>query len=398
MGISMPARMASPEARTALFYSTLYLTSAVANPFLPIWLDDKGITPSQIGLINAVPIFLMIVLNVVVGRVADRAKDWRSVIVFGAIFGGFATLGLLFVDGFWGILIVWTLILIPFQAIAPVIDAAAIRMTRRRGSDFAHLRVWGTVGFVIVTIVGGLLLDWHGAMVFVPLLIAVNLLRAGVSLQLPLFRAPESERRTVIEDGPRDPRVAATIRQTMQPWFLLTLLGTALLHASHMLQMGFGALLWQRAGIPASAIGPLWAVAPACEILAMLYFARMARRFSARHLLLVACLLGSVRWFGLAFDPGIVGLVLLQTLHMASYGLGYMGIVNFVANWTTEDISAEAQSFFVVLRQAATVAALLVFGVLVAEFGSLSYLSASALALAGGAMIFASLLMMKTRQ
>ena len=36
----------------------------------------------------------MLVLNLVVGRVADRAKDWRQVIVIGAALGGILPIGL----------------------------------------------------------------------------------------------------------------------------------------------------------------------------------------------------------------------------------------------------------------------------------------------------------------
>ena len=75
----------SPSARTAIFYATFYSTPAVSNPFLAIWLSDKGLSSTQIGFVNALPVFLMILLNVAVGRVADHAKDWRSVIVAGAV-------------------------------------------------------------------------------------------------------------------------------------------------------------------------------------------------------------------------------------------------------------------------------------------------------------------------
>src|SRR5690606_29274367 len=113
------------------------------------------------------------------------------------------------------------------------------------------------------------------------------------------------------------------------------LLGVALVHGSHMMQMGFGALIWQQAGVPAAIIGPLWATGPAGEVVVMLAFARLAKRFSARHLILAAGLFSIVRWIGFSMEPPIWGLFILQFLNMATFGLSYLGVLNFIANWTS---------------------------------------------------------------
>lgn len=183
-----------------------------------------------------------------------------------------------------------------------------------------------------------------------------------------------------------------------RPWFLLPLIGVALLHGSHMMQMAFGALIWQQAGVPASVIGPLWAVGPAGEVVVMLFFARLTRRLSARHLILVACLVAVLRWIRFALEPPIWVLVLLQLSNMVTFGLSYLGVVNFVANWTSEDVAAEAQSFFTVIRQVVQVVALAGFGFLTAHFGVGAFYSASAIAAAGAILTFASLMLMPARR
>jgi PPP family 3-phenylpropionic acid transporter len=101
------SRATGPNAQTraATYYSTFYMGSGAAVMFLPIWLDGKGITPEQIGIINSVPIFVILLFNLVVGRLADRASDWRQVIVIGSLIGGIVPIGLFFVNEFWGILL-----------------------------------------------------------------------------------------------------------------------------------------------------------------------------------------------------------------------------------------------------------------------------------------------------
>ena len=399
MRLPSAAATRSPVARASAFYFAFFMTAAVSNPYLAIWLTSKGISPSGIGIINAMPFLVMILLNQAVGRIADRAGDWRSTIIVGSILAAFAPVALFFVDDYLGILVVWVLVIVPFQAIAPVADAATIRMTRRVGAEFSLVRVWGTLGFVLMTISAGIMLERFGGEAFVPLLVVAALLRAMLSLQLPLFRAPAAPPEPGGIDRPAaNPLIATRLRQVWRPWFLLPLIGVALLHGSHMMQMAFGALIWQQAGVPASVIGPLWAVGPAGEVVVMLFFARLARRFSARHLILAACLVAVLRWIGFALEPPLWVLVVLQFSNMVTFGLSYLGVVNFVANWTSEDIAAEAQSFFTVIRQVVQVVALTGFGFLTAQFGAGGFYGASAMAVAGAMLTFGSLMLMPARR
>jgi hypothetical protein len=67
--------------------------------------------------------------------------------------------------------------------------------------------------------------------------------------------------------------------------------------------------------------------------------------------------------------------------------------VHFIAKWTSEDIAAEAQSFYVVLQQAMSVIALVGFGWLVPMLGERAYFVAAGFALLGAGLILASLRM-----
>src|SRR5690606_5123904 len=177
---SLPARFTTPEMRTGFYYAAMYLPAGVSTLLLPIWLDSRGIGEEEIGIINAVPILIMIVVTLFVVRVADPAQDWRTVIVAGSLMSGVVSLGIVFIDELWGVLLFNTLVVIPIMAIEPVIDAAAIRMTRRRGSDFATVRIWGTFGYIGMTAMAGLLFGWLGIGVFVPLFVAACLMRSEV--------------------------------------------------------------------------------------------------------------------------------------------------------------------------------------------------------------------------
>jgi PPP family 3-phenylpropionic acid transporter len=83
---------------------------------------------------------------------------------------------------------------------------------------------------------------------------------------------------------------------------------------------------------------------------------------------------------------------------LATVGLSFLGVTNFIANWTSEDIAAEAQSFFVMLRQIVTVVTLLGFGVLAGAIGSGAYFVAAILSGAGAVMVLLSLIIMNPKR
>ncbi len=190
MSMPLAARLDTPVARTAQYYFVLLMTMAVSNPLLGIWLSDKGLTPEQIGIVNAMPFLVVTVLNQLVGRIADKASDWRTTIVIGSVIAAIGPFALFFVHDFIGIAVIWTITILPFLAVGPVADAASIRMARRLGANFAIIRMWGSVGLLLTTLLAGVLLDFWGIDAFLPLLAAVGVIRALVSLRLPLFRAP----------------------------------------------------------------------------------------------------------------------------------------------------------------------------------------------------------------
>lgn len=382
----------SAETRATAFYFTQFMSAGAATAYAGIWFTQQGITPEQIGVINAVPVFIMLVLNLLVGRIADRARDWRQVIVIGAVLGGVIPIGLYFVDGFWGILVVWSLSTIPIAAIGPVADAATIRMTRRNGTDYGFIRAWGTVGYTAVIFATGFVVTWFGGSIFVSLFVGLAIVRAVIALGLPNFRAPTGDHRA--EPAARG---AAHLLEVMKPWFLLPLVGWAMVFSTHLILNGFQALLWKEQGLPENIIGPLIALGALSEAAMMFAFKRFAGRFPARLLILVSALVSVLRWIAMGFSPPVEALIGLQCLHAITFALGFMGCVNFIANWTSERIAAEAQSFFVVLQQAMSVVALIAFGWFVSFLGARAYFAAAGFALLGAALIFASLRLMQPK-
>lgn len=377
--------LASPEGRTALFYLTVFALPGATSAYFGIWLADKGLSAGEIGWINSAPIFLLLLFNISIGRLADRAKDWRGIIIAGSLLSALLPAGLFLVDGFWGILVVMTLTVLPFGLVTPVIDAAAMRLTRRNGSNFALVRAFGTVGFMLTLAGTAWLVEGFGGGVFVPLMLAITLTRGALSLLLPRFRAAAG----VVQLA--SPGTMGRLGELLKPWFVAPVLAFAIVQSLHYVLSAFAGVVWRDNGISEGWVGPLLAIGAAAEVMAMLLFKRVARRFSARHLILFAMLVSALRWVALALNPPLWLLALLQTSHGITFGIAYLGLMNFIANWTSEDVAAEAQSFAVVVQLGMAVLSLSAFGYLIDGFGIHAFAAGFASSLVAALLILWSL-------
>jgi PPP family 3-phenylpropionic acid transporter len=379
------SRLGTPELRASLFQFSVYLPGAVSAVFLGIWLSEHGLPADQIGLINSLPVLGLLALNMIVGRIADRAKDWRSVIVVLSLLAGVMPIGLFFVSEFWGILLVWLACTMTNGSIPPVIDAATVRMTRRNGTDFGAVRAWATVGYVAGAGGIGVLITVFGASAFAPLFLAMSALRAVIALLLPRFRAPEHQATLAQAAEP------TKLRDSLKLWFVLPLIAFALINSSHALIGGFGGLLWVQNGIPDYYIGPLLAVAAMAEAIVMFAWRRFGGRITARNMILAACITSLVRFTVMAFNPPVGMLFAVQMLHGITFGVGYFGVVHFIANWTSESNAAEAQGFATMLQQGAIVLSLAAFGWLVTYFGSAAFFASTIVAVIAIVCVLVSL-------
>jgi PPP family 3-phenylpropionic acid transporter len=242
------------------------MSASVAYVGLALWLADHGIGPERIGLINALPLIVVVLLSVSVGRLADRASYWRSAIVACSAVAAAVSAALFFVHfiPFWAIAIVWTLTSAPLLLMIPVVDAATVRMAARIGVSYGAIRVWGTIGYIVVAILTGWLMQAYGDGLFVGLLAAASALRLGIALLLPQLCAPEKP--VALEAiAPPNRSEATELKDLLRPWFLAPVLAGSLLSGGHSVLNGFSPLLWKREGVSEGLIGIYLAVGPIAE-------------------------------------------------------------------------------------------------------------------------------------
>ncbi|KJS16910.1 MAG: hypothetical protein VR78_06815 [Hoeflea sp. BRH_c9] len=380
--------MAKPEFAATRYYVLAFLPAAVANTYLPIWLNDRGISDAGIGLINTVPMAGILLFSLLVGRLADRASDWKQAIMIGTGLSAVFSLMLGFAEGLWMILLIWTLTILPAGLVGPVADAATMRLSLRLGFSFGSTRAWGTIGYLVMCFVTGYLILWLGAPSFVWLMAFACAARFLVAVGLPRLRDVDRPR-----TKPEGRLLSREVIAAFQPWVLLPVVAGAILFANHMVMNAFSSLVWKQQGLSEPVIGGLIALGAAAEAATMFAWKRINTRFPARVLIMIAAVVAIARWFGMTQSPPLAVIVVMQLGQAVTFTFAYLGCLYFINKRTSEDISAEAQSLFGVMMQGFSILIVAGFGVAFGMAGVNAFWICVALSVLAIAMVQMSLRM-----
>ncbi len=330
----------TPEWRFSLYYAALFASIGSIGPFFAVWLDSQGIDARTIGIIVAAPSIAMLLTTVRIGRWADEIGSRRTAIITGNALVLAAQLVFFWPLGAWTILAIWTFSGIIMFAKVPITDAAAISLTEQRNTDFARVRVFGSIGFVVALILSGMVYERLGMMAFVPILLLGNILRLWLAIELPTV----PRRQTTNNNLNQANALSESQTSLYQVGILLTIFASALINASHAVFNTFGILLWTQQGLSETTASLLVGIGVIAEILLMWRFKSLTRRISARTCLVIAAICGIVRWSLLGLAPATWLVFVVQALHGITFGLTYLATASFIARRVGETNAARGQA------------------------------------------------------
>lgn len=329
--------------RLSLFYAAIFLLVGCHLPYFPVWLDWRGLTPDQIGIVLASPLAIRIFSTPGISFFADRLGNRRFVLILLA-WGALASFSLLLAArGFWAILAIAMLASLFWTSVMPVTEAVAMDGVRRAGADYGRMRIWGSLSFIAMSFGGGLALERWGPAAALWLLIA-----AAACMVLAAHVLPRPAGRGRLKSLTSPPRIRLRDAWALlrSPLFLLFLLATGAAQSTHAVYYAFGTIHWESRGIPPAVIGMLWSVGVIAEILLFLFARRVVARAEPVSLLVLAAAASVVRWAVTALSPPLWLLFPVQALHGLTFGAAHLAAVHFISAEAPENAAGTAQGMF----------------------------------------------------
>lgn len=355
----------------SLFFGALFLVVGLHAPYFPAWLEWRGLTPGEIGIVLAAPLVARIFFTPVVSLIADQTGSRRGVLIVLAwgTLGGFLLFNLS--TGFWATLAVAVVVSLFWTSVMPVTEAVAMEGVKRDGHDYGRMRLWGSLTFIAASFGGGMALQAWGAGAILWLLIAAALCAVLMSHLLP---RPAGKGRLRAATQPKRIKWADAFRLMRSPVFILFLAATGLVQSAHAIYYAFGTIHWQAQGIPAGIIGALWAIGVIAEIILFMFSGRAVRMVGVTGLICLAALAALVRWSATAFSLPLWLLFGVQALHGLTFGAAHLGAVHFITEAVPEEMTGTAQGLYASAGTGLFMgAAILASGPLYAALGGSAY-------------------------
>lgn len=335
--------MINPMAvRTGAVYGSLLLMVGVMLPFLPVWLAARGFSIADIAFAIASQSVVRVVATPVMTYMADRYRARRRFIIVLSILAALFMLAAGLVESRAAIVAMIVLAAMCWAPIMPMLDAVAVEQSDAGLYDYGRVRIAGSITFIAGSLGAGALLLLIDRDSLIWVLLVTHILMALSAFVLPQLGAAKAANNS-------PPTIAAAGKVLMTGSFALLILVAGLTQTSHAVYYSFGSLHWESLGYSAVTIGGLWSIGVVAEIGLFMYARGSIERMGPVLLLLAGAGFGVLRWAGMAFDPPLAVVVLLQVLHAASYGMTHLGTIYYIRRFMDADFAGTAQGVFVAI-------------------------------------------------
>jgi PPP family 3-phenylpropionic acid transporter len=353
-----------------ILYAVLYSAFGVISPFLPAYLESRGLLAQEIALVIGLGTGIRLVSGPLICRFADLQRAWRM--TFGVCAGGAGLLALAYiaVHDFAPVLLVSVAQSILLAPAAPLADAMALSASSqavagraKKRFEYGWVRGAGSASFIVGSMIAGRAAASLGLVVSV-WLNAFLLVAAAVSArQIPAIHPDAFSMRASPTEG---------IKQLLElRAFRRLLLVGALVLGSHAFHDTFAVIHWQRAGISSATAGLLWSESVSAEVVV---FALMGPwlidKLGPAHAAMLAAAAGVVRWIILGATTMVAPLAIAEPLHGLSFALLHLAGMRVISSSVPDHLAATAQAVYGTLAVGVSTALLtVVSGPLYAWFG-----------------------------
>jgi PPP family 3-phenylpropionic acid transporter len=364
-----------PDVAITVVFVLFGVTIAAFFPYLSLFLDDRGLTPSQIGVVIATMALGRIVAGPIWGHLADTTLGRRRTLQIGALGAAAAALALFAVDTDAAILVFGFGFAASYTTTGPNLDAIALEhLGRDRMTEYGRIRAWESLSYAVSCLLIGLTLELTSPAWSMPILAVGSLAVAGWATTL------RHDRPAHVEGHGRLGTVGAAFRAAPKLWqFLLALL---LVWTGFNAAWNFIALKIDEGGGGPLLVGVGAALGGLVEVPVMRRSSRLGREWGLRRVFVLGCAvyaLGFLLW-GLIDDPTAVSL--LTILEGVAFGLLFTTGVVVIGKMLPPTLYATGQSMWVAVG-------LGIAPILGAGVGGWVYESAGTVALYAGASFLA---------
>ncbi len=307
-------------------------------PFLGIFLDYRDFNSRQIGEILAIVTASKVIGPSLWAMLADKTGKQLSIIRLGAFLAAISFMVLAFVDGYLLISTFLAIFTLFWAAILPQMEVMTQNTIRRSPKIYARIRLWGSLGFIALAVVGGEIIAVFTPQAFIYLGVSILLFLWLTTLWL---KQPKIKASAIVKQS-------SLVSKLLTVRFAIFFISGIFLQISFAPYYGFFALYLRDLGYPSYAVGLLIGLGVVAEIFIFIYAGNIFKYFHVKAVLAFSILATALRWFVVAqYGDVFILLALSQVLHAASFGLNHTASILFLQQYFDNNQQSRAQAVYV---------------------------------------------------
>lgn len=336
----------SPLSKTNLIllgltYFFYYGQLGVLVPYIGVFLDGRGYSSEQIGQILAYITIARIIGPNLWSVLASYCQPGLFIMRLGAFLAFICTFLAYYYHGFWIVTLSLGLMMMFWTAIVPQLEVVAMDCCQGSAQGYANLRMWGSIGFIVLSIILGALLDMTSTEV---VLYSMTLVLFALFVMTCMIATPEHP----VERTDQLAHNQAQWQLARSAPFVLFILSALLLQFSLGPFYTFFALYAEDLGYTGAQTGWLVALGVIAEIAMFFVAGRLLQRFSLNNMLIISMVFTALRWYLLAYWAESTILVIIsQLLHAFSFGLTHCASISFIHRYFDKSFQARGQAIYV---------------------------------------------------
>ena len=324
--------------RLSSFYFCYYFFVGLFVPYWGIYLKSLSFNALQIGALLSLFQISRIFSPNLLGWIADRSGEYIKWIKISSFFGFIIFTGIFWSNTFISIFFIMMAMSIFTSSTLPLAESLTLTHLKANKADskYSHIRLWGSIGFIVAAILLGIMIDSLGERSLIYALLITQLTIFFLAFILP------DKKVTFIKNNKRPIWPILRRREV-----IVLLLSCALMVSSHGLLYNFYSIFLEQQGYSGTTIGLLWSVGVVFEILIFLLMPKILSNFTLKAVLLISLGFAVIRFFLIgAYVDSIIILVIAQIMHAATFGSFHVASIQLIAHFFYNEHQARGQSLY----------------------------------------------------
>jgi PPP family 3-phenylpropionic acid transporter len=322
----------------SLTYFFYFGQLGVITPFAGVFLDGRGFSSQEIGSLLAIITLTRVLGPNLWAAVADKTGRGADIVRFGCLLAFITFTAVYFSFSFWALTFSFGIMMMFWTAVLPQLEVITVNATKESKGGYGAVRLWGSIGFIVLSLIIGFLLDYFTTEVII---YTASFCLFALYISSLFIASPQvvpKHERVVVNEWYKVRRLV----------FIAFIISAIFLQISFGSYYSFFALYMGQLDYSGKQTGLFIAVGVLSEIGIFIIASRLIARFGVKWMLISSMLLTSIRWLCLALIPEFTSVIIFsQTLHAFSFGMTHATSVHFLHTYFASGFQSRAQALYV---------------------------------------------------